>query len=172
MAVQMLPQTYYSESKNNDFEYILEVRCPFCGTVLIKNTLPNADFDFESETPLLIESHCPHLFYLCDYESGFHIMTEPNLKRHLINEWCKVKPQLTEQLIERYGVNYDPSTVNIEDFLQHRPYSARILAEALGEDYPYANICHLDISKEVSSAGCCPAKIQFSVVTVNNLEEH
>ncbi|MGL5786469.1 MAG: hypothetical protein ACRCX4_06630 [Bacteroidales bacterium] len=171
MAVQILPQTYYSESKNNDFEYILEVKCPFCGTVLIKNTLPNANFDFESETPLLVESLCPHLLYLCDYESGFHIMSEPNLKRHLINEWGKVSPQLIESIKSKYGADYDATKVNIEEFLQHRPYSARILAEALAEDYPEANICHLDINKEVSSAGCCPGKIQFSIVTVKGIDE-
>lgn len=172
MAVQILPQTYYSESKDNDFEYILEVRCPFCGTVLIKNTLPNSNFDFESETPLLIEKHCPHLFYLCDYESGFHILSEPNLKRHLINEWCKVKPELTEHLMAHYGLSYNPSIVNIEDFIHLRPHSARVLAQALGQEHPSANICYLDISKDISSAGCCPAKIQFSVITINNLNEH
>ncbi|MGL4779664.1 MAG: hypothetical protein ACRCXN_02365 [Bacteroidales bacterium] len=169
MAATQFPQTYLKEGKDDNFEYIFEVKCPFCGTELIKYSLPNDNFDFESETPLLIEKSCPHLVYMCDYETGFHIYSSPEMKKILIEEWCKLNPTLQDMIQQKYDTSHNLSDIHLEDFLMKRPQNARILAEKIAETYNSSTICYLDHHKKINGAGCCPTSLSFAVITMNKL---
>ena len=169
MAATQFPQTYLKEGKDKNFEYIFQVKCPFCGTELIRYSLPNDNFDFESETPLLIEKTCPHLVYMCDYEVGFHIFSSPEMKKLLINEWGILNPGFKEMLTQKHGSDYNISDIHLEDFLMKRPQNARVLAEVIDKTYNTSTICYLDHHKKINGAGCCPTTISFSIITINKI---